>query len=139
MNTKEAKGSCLCGAVFVTFPIAAEVFDACHCGMCRKWGGGPTLTVDGAGAPVFSGGEFISRYESSAWAERGFCKRCGTHLFYRLKSSGFCNFSLGIVDGNERFTFHKQIFVDKKPDNYSFTNKTEMMTEAQIFAKDATT
>ena len=25
--------------------------------------------------------------QSSAWAERGFCKNCGSHLFYRLKEN----------------------------------------------------
>lgn len=134
-TSKMATGTCLCGAVTVSFPVGKETFDACHCGMCRKWGGGPALTVDSAGAATFQGEEFIATYSSSDWAERGFCKRCGTHLFYRLKETGFCNFSLGLLQGNESFKFHLQVFIDKKPENYSFANQTEKMTEAEVFAK----
>lgn len=131
---KEAMGKCLCGAVSVKFTPKAEVFDACHCGMCRKWAGGPVLTVDAQGSVQFQGEENITTYSSSDWAERGFCKSCGTHLFYRLKKTGFMNLPLGLIDGNERFKFHVQIFVDHKPGNYSFANKTKEMTQAEVFS-----
>lgn len=133
--SKMMNGKCLCGAVSVSVPVEKEVFDACHCGMCRRWGGGPLLTVDGSGEAIFKGEEFITTYESSEWAERGFCKRCGTHLFYRLKENGFQNFPMGLIDGTEHFRFHQQIFVDHKPENYEFANKTLRMTEAEVFAK----
>src|SRR4051794_39009432 len=38
-------GTCLCGSVSVSVKLEKCAFDACHCGMCRKWGGGPALTV----------------------------------------------------------------------------------------------
>lgn len=134
-NSKNATGKCLCGSVIVSFPLDKETFDACHCGMCRKWGGGPALTVDGGPNITFKGKEFITTYNSSEWAERGFCKQCGTHLFYRLKESGFYNFPLGLLDNASQLKFHTQIFVDMKPENYSFANKTEQMTQAEVFAK----
>ncbi len=129
-----ATGKCLCEAVTVSFPLEEKVFDACHCSMCRKWSGGPGLTVAGGLKPVFTGQDFISTYSSSDWAERGFCKRCGTHLFYRLKKTGFCNFPLGLLDNNDQLHFHLQIFIDHKPGNYSFANETAQMTQAQVFA-----
>lgn len=135
--TTTAKGQCLCGAVKVSFAVAKEVFDACHCGMCRKWGGGPAFTVDAAAQVTFEGEANINRYSSSEWAERGFCKRCGTHLFYHLKGKDFYNFPLGLLEGSERFKFHQQIFVDHKPSNYAFANKTKEMTQAQVFAQYA--
>ena len=61
----------------------------------------------------------------------------GTHLFYRLKESGFCNIPLGLLDKNEQLKFHLQIFVDHKPAHYNFADKTEMMTEAEVIAKYA--
>ena len=134
-DLKHTKGSCLCGAVSVSFDREKDTFGACHCGMCRKWGGGPALTVDASANVQFSGEEFISTYSSSEWAERGFCKRCGTHLFYRLKQSGFHNFPLGLLEGTDHFQFHQQIFVDRKPEAYSFADKTEQMTEAEVYAK----
>lgn len=133
--SKKANGTCLCGAVTVTVTLTKGTFDACHCGMCRKWGGGPAFTVD-AGADVqFQGREHITLYDSSEWAQRGFCKRCGTHLFFRLKESDFCNLSMGLLEGTDQFEFHTQIYIDMKPENYSFANQTEQMTEAEVIAR----
>jgi len=39
-ETMKQTGSCLCGAVSVTANNASTKVGACHCGMCRKWGGG---------------------------------------------------------------------------------------------------
>lgn len=132
MPTRKINGKCLCGSVKVSVETEEKVFDACHCGMCCKWGGGPALTVDGGS---FSGEEFISIYKSSEWAERGFCKKCGTNLFYRLVDSDFINCSLGLFDDVSSFKFGKQIFVDHKPTSYEFSNKTKMMTEAEVLAE----
>ncbi len=132
---KKASGSCLCGAVKVVASLEKEEFDACHCGMCRKWGGGPALTIDGGSNVQLEGREFISVYNSSDWAERGFCKSCGTHLFYRLKNSNYCNFSLGLFEDVDKLKFQMQIFIDCKPKFYEFANKTETMTEAEVIAK----
>ena len=138
MNSiKVATGSCLCKAVSLSFSLVEEVFDACHCSMCRKWSGGPAFTVAGGGNVTFKGEESITTYSSSAWADRGFCKTCGTHLFYRLKETGFYNFPLGLIDDNELLKFHLQIFIDSKPEHYTFANDTELMTEAEVIAKYA--
>lgn len=135
MSKDTAKGTCLCGAVTVNFHLNEKVFDVCHCSMCRKWSGGPAMTVDAGTTISFQGTEFITTYSSSDWAERGFCKKCGTHLFYRLKESGFSNVPLGLLENSQHFKFHLQIFIDMKPEQYSFANKTEQMTEAEVFAK----
>lgn len=132
-------GSCLCGNVSISIFPEKAIFDACHCGMCRRWGGGPALTVEGGIGFEIKGQDFVSVYDSSEWAQRGFCKTCGTHLFYRLKNSTFCNFSLGLFENIEDFKFHVQIYVDDKPSYYDFANKTEMMTEAEVIAKFAST
>ncbi len=133
----QKNGKCLCGAVSVTVDIEDNSFSACHCGMCRRWGGGPALTVDGNKNLKFKGEEFIGTYQSSEWAERGFCKRCGTHLFYRLKDASFCNLPLGLLENTDHFKFQTQIFIDSKPSCYEFANKTETMTEAQVIAQFA--
>lgn len=130
-------GSCLCGNVKIAIELEKEAFDVCHCGMCRKWGGGPAFTVEGGQNISIAGEESISRFSSSEWAERGFCKSCGSHLFYRLKDLNYYNFSLGLFGDIENFKFHMQIFVDSKPSCYDFANITEMMTEAEVIAKFA--
>lgn len=131
----EAKGSCLCGAVQFSAKKVGKSVGACHCGMCRKWGGGPLMAVNSGRDVSFEGEENISVYDSSAWAERGFCKRCGSHLFYRLKESGQHIIPAGLFENQDSFIFDNQVFVDRKPPFYSFANDTNDMTEAEVFEK----
>ena len=87
-ETVEARGRCLCGAVEALAKGVSQSVGACHCTTCRRWGGGPLLAVDCGREVTFTGEDQIGIYNSSDWAERGFCKQCGTHLFYRIKASG---------------------------------------------------
>jgi len=103
--------------------------------MCRKWTGGPLLTVSCGSDVQFSGEENIGVYDSSAWAERGFCKKCGSGLFYRVKGNQQHHMPIGLFDNLEGITFEGQVFIDKKPDYYSFANETENMTETEAFEK----
>ncbi len=86
---------------------------------------------------TIDGEEFVSIYDSSAWAERGFCSKCGTHLFYRLKESQQHMVPAGLLEDDERLIFESQVFIDEKPSFYEFSNKTEDMTGAELFAKYA--
>ncbi|GAB5388778.1 MAG: GFA family protein [Alphaproteobacteria bacterium] len=130
-------GHCLCGSVTVKAAKAATHMGACHCGMCRKWGGAPFLEVECGTDVSIDGAEHVTRYESSDWAERAFCNRCGTHLFYYLKPTGQHMVSIGLFQDEHEPEFTSQIFIDKKSPCYSFANQTETMTEAEVFARAA--
>lgn len=132
--SSQINGSCLCGAVKVSVNPTNKIFDACHCSMCRNWASGPVFTVEGGDKAHITGEESVSTYSSSEWAERGFCKHCGSHLFYRMKQGNFCNYSAGLFKDVENFKFHMQIYIDSKPASYEFANKTEIMTEAEVIA-----
>src|SRR5687768_16408905 len=69
-------GHCLCSAVKFTAEKVETHHHICHCGMCRRWAGGPVFGASASGVK-FEGEEHITRYASSEWAERGFCSRCG--------------------------------------------------------------
>jgi hypothetical protein len=127
-------GGGLCGSV--RFALAEEVarFSACHCSMCRRWSSGPFLAVHVHGPVTWTGEEHISRYRSSQWAERCFCSRCGTNLFYFLIPTGETILSLGTFDDQDGFTMSGQIFIDEKPPGYTFANDTKTMTGAEVFA-----
>lgn len=129
----QAKGRCLCGSVTCTAAEADTHVGACHCDMCRRWGGGPLLAVECGAEVRFDGGEHITVFDSSEWAERGFCSRCGTHLFYRLKTSGEYMIPAGLLDDQSALSLTSQIFIDRKPGYYRFANETEELTEAQVF------
>jgi len=130
----EATGQCLCGAVRFTARNMAFNVGACHCHMCRKWGGGPFMEIDCGTDVIFEGEENISLYHSSQWAERGFCKKCGSNLFYRLKETGQHMMQVGLFDDEAMFTLTHQVFIDEKPAYYSFANKTKEMTGEEVFA-----
>lgn len=92
------------------------------------------------GADVdFDGNDSVSVYPSSDWAERGFCRECGTHLFYRLKESRQHMIPVGLFEEDDSRAFELQVFVDERPDYYRFANKTEELTGAEMFAKYAPT
>ena len=134
-DIKKAQGTCLCGVVKITTKTLNTDVGACHCSMCRSWGGGPFMAVECGTDVDFEGDENISVYESSEWAERAFCKKCGSHLFYRLKESKQLFLSAGLFENDTNFNFTHQVFIDKKPPYYSFANETINMTEAELFAK----
>ena len=54
-------GHCLCGAVGFTSPDAKEI-GACHCGFCRRWGGGPLLAVHCGPGVTFTGADQIEHF-----------------------------------------------------------------------------
>lgn len=133
----ERKGKCLCGAVGIRALEAEDAVGACHCTMCRRWGGGPYLEVECGTDVEFSGEEYIALFDSSDWAERGFCKLCGSHLFYRFKKTGRHGVPVGLFDDDDGLTFQHQVFIDEKPKYYEFANDTKNMTGPELIAKYA--
>ena len=126
----EKTGSCLCQAVTFTATSENEV-GACNCEMCRKWNGGPQMAISCGEHVTFSGEKNIAVYQSSDWAERGFCKTCGSHLFYRFKGNQHMMLA-GSFDDASDFTLNMQYFIDSKPSFYDFKNDTKNLTGKEI-------
>lgn len=82
----------------------------------------------------FDSEESITVYSSSAWAQRGFCSRCGSHLFYRLKETADYAIPVGLLDDQDGLVFEEQIFLDEKPAFYNFADMTRQLTGAEVFA-----
>jgi hypothetical protein len=133
-NSVGDQGSCLCNAVKATAIHMSHKVGACHCNMCQQWTGGPILMVDCGSDVSFTGEEQITVFDSSEWAERGFCKQCGSHLFYRLKKNNQYFLPVGLFQQSGAFVLDHQIFIDEKPEYYCFSNETQNMTGAEVFA-----
>lgn len=129
-----ATGQCLCGAVKLSADDVAAEHEACHCRMCRRWGGGPFFAAH-AGKVTFEGEDAVTRYASSDWAERGFCSRCGTHLFYHLLQGDLYIMSVGVFDNADDFRLDGEIFIDSKPDGYAFSGDHPRLTEKETLEK----
>lgn len=131
-----ATGQCLCGAVQFTVQIASSSVGACHCTICRRWGGSPLLAVDCGTDVAFQGSQDIAVFGSTAWAQRAFCSRCGTHLYIRVLQTGRYIMPAGLFELNE-LQFDHQIFVDQRPGYYDFANRTRELTGAEVWAQHA--
>ncbi len=82
----------------------------------------------------FSGADHITRYDSSAWAERGFCDRCGTSLFYRYKRNDHYALWVGTFDDQSPFRLVGEIFIEDKPDGYDFAGDHPRLTGEEVIA-----
>ena len=129
------RGQCLCGGVKFSVALKSTDVDACHCAMCRSWAAGPFMGVMAASAPVFENDAHLGAYRSSDWAERVFCKNCGSSLVWRMANDhAHAAISAGAVHLPDDTAFTLQVFIDEKPGYYAFANKTKEMTGAELIA-----
>jgi hypothetical protein len=128
-----ASGKCLCGAVTFEAKAVDTHIHSCHCNMCRNWSGGPLLSAL-AGSVSFEGEANIGRYDSSMWAERGFCSKCGSNLFYRLKEPDEYVLCVGAFNDETPFELAGEIYVDEKPPGYDFAGEHPRQTGAEFMA-----
>lgn len=135
MDLENQTGQCLCSSVSFKAAKVSSNLGVCHCNSCRRWGGGPLFALDCGSEVAFDNSEHIGTYRSSDWAQRGFCKQCGSHLFYQLIHNKQYIMPAGLFDLDDKINFDHQVFIDEKPNYYCFTNKTKDMTGAEMFAQ----
>ena len=129
----EKSGQCLCGAVkFTAVPKTNEV-GVCHCAMCRRNNAGPFFAIDCGDTLVFEDETNVGVYDSSEWAQRGFCKQCGSSLFWRLKDKSMGAVAVDAFDDLDGLEMTHEVFIDEKPGYYSFAEKTQQLTGQQVF------
>lgn len=128
------KGGCACGAVRFTAAPENHEYGACHCDTCSRWAAGPFMALRCGTTLKIEDESALGTYKSSQWAERGFCTKCGSSLYYTIPGKPFTNVSVGAFDDTSEFVFKRQVFIDEKPAHYSFANDTDMMTGEQVFA-----
>jgi hypothetical protein len=120
------RGSCLCGAVTfeVTGPLAPP--DGCHCAQCRKWTGHFLASTDVPRAALtIQGAENVTWFRSSEKVRRGFCRTCGSSLFFdpidQVKH-GWIGVSMGAFDLPTETKLAIHIFVAEKGDYYDIAD-----------------
>ena len=135
--TDQRKGGCLCGAVRFEIPVPTAKFNICHCGMCRKWSAGPFMSVHCSGEVRFDNEDGLAWYQGSPWAERGFCSKCGTSLFWRLAQNPdqMLIVSVEAFDEASDLTLERHIYIDSKPERYDFADSQPRITEAELMAE----
>lgn len=117
------KGSCLCGAV--RFEVAGDLPgpDACHCRMCRKQSGHYFASTDiPRAALTISGEENVTWFQSSERVRRGFCKTCGSSLFWDPPGKDWTGVAMGAFDTPTDTRLRVHIFVAEKGDYYDIAD-----------------
>jgi hypothetical protein len=119
---KQVDGACLCGLVGFTASLPCKWCAHCHCAMCRKTHGAGYVTWVGFEqnqVKFLRGEEQLSWHESSPGAERGFCQKCGSSLFFRSQRwAGELHIALGCINGK----------IDRQPQaNVFFDNHVDWM------------
>ncbi len=113
------KGSCLCGAVRFTVKGDLPPPDACHCTICRKHTGHFYAGTDVKKADLtVEGAENVTWFDSSPKVRRGFCKTCGSSLFFDPPHLDWIGVSMGAFEKPTGTKLALHIFVDDKGDYY---------------------
>lgn len=116
-------GSCLCGAVRITVAGDLSPPDACHCSQCRKQSGHywastntkrPALTI--------AGEDNLTWFQSSPEVRRGFCRSCGSFLFWDPLQHGNIAVAMGAFDAPTGTALHTHIYTANKGDYYQIAD-----------------
>ena len=78
--------------------------------MCRRWSAGPFFAIECGATLKVEDPTQLGVYRSSEWAERCFCKQCGTPLFYRLVGKDFYAVSAEAFDDRGDFALTSSDF-----------------------------
>lgn len=96
-------GGCLCGAVRFEVDGPTTWCAHCHCSLCRRAHGAAFVTWFGVGDASFrftAGEDDVVWYASTPAARRGFCRRCGSTMFFRSERwAGETHIALAQMDG----------------------------------------
>lgn len=135
MMADRTTAKCLCGAVTITARIPVREIQACHCLQCQTWTGGSPYYVVHVEDAVLEGEDMVGLYHASAHGERGFCKSCGTTVFWRMQGAPITSFAAGLLSGETGYRVTAEIFTDRRADWQLPFEGASQSTEAEQFAK----
>ena len=126
-------GSCLCGGIKVQAMVSKPAMRACHCEMCRKLTSSMFMSVNTDQDSIEITGD-VAVYASSEWAERGFCRICGSVIFYSTKEDGARHLAAGLFENAAAAPMKMEFFSDNCPSAYALAGTHKKLTTAQTLA-----
>lgn len=124
-------GSCLCGAV--TFRTRGRLRGVvyCHCSQCRRQTGHFYAATNVADDHIeVTGAEMVAWYAASASARRGFCRNCGSALFWKHDELDHVSVLAGAFDQPTGLAGACHIFVADKGDYYEIEDDLPQFAQA---------
>lgn len=119
-QTIRASGGCLCGAVRYEVSGRLRKVVYCHCEQCRRTSG--HFVASTACKPehlLLTNDTGLRWYRSSEEAQRGFCKSCGSSLFWKPEHGKYIALMAGAIDAPTRLTSSAHIYVANASDYLS--------------------
>jgi hypothetical protein len=113
------QGNCLCGAV--RFEVSGPMRDIliCHCAQCRRQHGHAAAFTNAPKEKFkFLEDRGLTWYRSSDGAERGFCRECGSNLFWRRVNGSTLSVTPGSLESPTGLTCGAHVFTAWKGDYY---------------------
>ena len=122
-KSKISFGGCFCGAVRYEVKGTLRGVVNCHCSQCTKLNGNfgshskaPKSKID------ITKDEGLHWYKISEVARRGFCRECGSGLFWENTEQDALGIIAGSLDSPTSLKTIGHIFVDDKSDFYEITD-----------------
>lgn len=112
-------GGCLCGAV--RYEVKGPLRDVvnCHCSMCQKLHGAFGAHSKARKVNIaITTNDGLAWYKTSEVAQRGFCRECGSSLFWEPFDYDATGILAGSLDGPTNLKTMGHIFVGEKSDFY---------------------
>ena len=122
-DKSSASGSCLCGGVRFTVHGSLRDIIYCHCEQCRRTSGHfIAASAANKGDLQLESEEHLAWYRSSDTARRGFCRICGSSLFWDSDSENYVAITAGSLDQPCGLKAAGHIYVDRKADYYEIND-----------------
>ncbi len=119
-------GGCLCGAVRFHVTQNMRQIVACHCGQCQRTHGNfAAYSACDREALTIDEDRGLEWFKSSEKARRGFCKECGSSLFWEPTFESYAAVSAGALDETGDLKLVRHIHTGDKPDWYEITDGLE--------------
>ncbi|AWF80270.1 aldehyde-activating protein [Microbulbifer sp. A4B17] len=126
MNSENtiATGGCLCRAVQYEVKGPLRNVVNCHCSMCQKLHGnfGPHTKARKVNIKITKD-DGLAWYKTSEIARRGFCRQCGSSLFWEPFNLDATGIIAGSLDGPTGLKTMGHIFTSEKSDFYEIEDK----------------
>jgi hypothetical protein len=131
------EGRCLCGDVNVHIHgLHDPRLGICHCRMCQRWSGGAFVCFHATEEAVTVEGP-VTRFTSTAFAERAFCATCGSHLWMRDLEEEAPGYDLmpGLFDAAHDWPLRSEIYTDRAMASIRLEGDHLRATRAEYEAK----
>ncbi len=124
MKKLSLKASCLCGGIKLrTHGYHRDVHN-CHCIQCMKTHGHYAAYTNVQEQNVkFLIKRTLRWFRSSKRAKRGFCRKCGASLFFKVIGSNIIHIAAGMFNGPTKLKTKMNIFVKRKLDYYKLDSR----------------